>query len=231
MKLAASQGASEHVTTSAPVRGDEVEVVAGDVQTQRVVGKLEADETTRDTAKLEGGLVRDDLDEGWVGLVLAGHAARLDVLEVSVHPDSAAHGSVTDNPVQVVAENLEVHRRGEYLGHVRLEDGHHGERGPHLSVDRVSFTIRLYLVEAAVEADHLSVEGVERAKAEISVSPEFGDADVPLVSSLQQGIDGRSLKQRMIETLLPSQILLSKVLDVQSTHQRAIDRHKAHPLS
>ena len=90
VELATNQLASEHVTTGAPVRGNEVEVVAGDIQTLRVVGKPEADETTRDIVKLEGGLVFDDLYEGWVGLALAGHAARLDVLEAPIHPDSGA---------------------------------------------------------------------------------------------------------------------------------------------
>ena len=99
-KLATNKSASEHVTTGTPVRGNEVEVIAGDIQTLRVVRKPEADKTTRDLVKLEGGLGLDDLYKGWVGLVLAGHAARLDALEAPIHPDSGANGSSTDNPVQ-----------------------------------------------------------------------------------------------------------------------------------
>src|SRR5215208_6609233 len=170
IELAASQPASEHVTTGAPVGGNEVEVVAGDVQTLRVVGKPEADETTGDIVKLEGGLVFDDLYEGWVGLALARHAARLDELEVPIHPDSGAHGAPTDNPVQVVAKCLEVHRHGKGLGRIRLEDRHHGERGPGPSFDSVGSSVGLYLVEAAVQADHLAVESVERAQPEISTT-------------------------------------------------------------
>src|SRR5215203_4005635 len=111
IELAASQPASEHVTACAPIRGDEVEVVAGNVQTLRVVGEPEADEATRDVVKLEGGLVLDDLCEGRVGLVLAGHAARLDVLEASVHPDGAARRGSTDDPVKVVTKSRKVNRR------------------------------------------------------------------------------------------------------------------------
>src|SRR5687767_12270948 len=59
VELATNQPASEHMTAGAPVRSDEVEVVAGDVQTLRVVGKPEADEATRDVVKLKGGLVLD----------------------------------------------------------------------------------------------------------------------------------------------------------------------------
>jgi hypothetical protein len=104
----------------------------------------------------------------------------------------------------VVTKSLEVHRSGERLGRVRLEDGHHGERGLRLSVDGVSLAVSLYLVEATVETDHLAVEGVERAEAEISAILKFGEADIALVSSLQQGVDGRSLEQRMMEVLVPS---------------------------
>jgi hypothetical protein len=215
------------MTTGAPVRGDEVEVVAGDVQTLRVVGKPEADQTSRDVAKLEGGLVLDDLYEGWVGLALAGHAARPDVLEVSVYADGAAHRSPTDNSVQVVTERLEAHRHGQRLGRIRLEDGDHGEWGPGSPFDSVGPSVGLYLVEAAVQADHLAVESVERAQSEISTIPEFGEADVALVFSLQQGIDGRSLEERMVEVLVPTEIPLPKVLDMQRTHQRGIDRHQA----
>src|SRR5215213_4167536 len=135
------------MTAGAPIRGDEVKVVAGDVQTLGVVGKPEADETSRDVVKLEGGLVFDDLYEGRVGLALAGHAARLDVLEAPIHPDSAAHGSPTYNPVQVVTKSLEVHRHGKCLGRIRFEDGNHGERGPGLVVDSVGSSVGLYLVE------------------------------------------------------------------------------------
>ena len=229
-KLATNQPASEHVTTGAPVGSDEVEVVTGDVQTLRVIGKPEADETTRDIVKLEGGLVFDDLYEGWVGLALAGHAARLDVLEARIHPNCGAHGSPTDNPVQMVTKSPEVHRRGKCLGRIRLEVGNHGERGPGPPFDSVGSSVGLYLVEVAVQADHLAVEGVERAQAEISTILEFGEADVALVFSLQQGIDGRSLEQGVVEVLVSSKVPLPKVLDMQRTHQCGIDRHQAPPL-
>jgi len=230
VELATNQLASEHVTTGTPVRGNEVEVVAGDIQTLRVVGKPEADETTRDIVKLEGGLVFDDLYEGWVGLALAGHAARLDVLEAPIYPDSGAYCSPTDNPVHVITKALEAHLYGEPPGEVRLEERHYGERGPRLSVDGISPPIRPYLVEGAVQADHLAVERVERAQAEISITLEFGEADVALVFSLQQGIDGRSLEQRVVEVLVTTEVPLPEVLDMQRTHQRGIDRHQAPPL-
>ena len=229
IKLATGQPALEHVTAGAPVRGDEVEVVSGDVQPLRVVWKPEAHEAARDLAKLEGRLILDDLYEGRVGPALAGHAARLDVIEASVHPDGATRRATTDDLVQVVTKGLEIHRHGKRSRRIRLEDGHHGERGSSISVDGIGSTIRLYLVEAAVETDHLSVEGVERAEAEISTTLELSEADVALVFSLHKGVDGRSLEERVVEVFIPSEVLLPEILDVQRTYQRAIDWHQAHP--
>ena len=83
---------------------------------------------------------------------------------------------------------------------VRIGSPRRRESG--LSVDSVGTSVGLYLEEGAVEADHLSVESVERAQSEISTIPEFSEADVALVLSLQQGIDGRSLEQRMVEVLV-----------------------------
>jgi hypothetical protein len=73
VKLATNQPASKHVTTSASVGGDEVEVVARDIETLRVVGRPEAYETSRDVVKVEGGLVLDDLYER-VGRACVGEA-------------------------------------------------------------------------------------------------------------------------------------------------------------
>src|SRR5215211_8449249 len=171
----------------------------------------------------------DDLCERRVGLVLARHAAHLDIIEAPVHADGAARRATTDDPVQVITKSLEVHWLGQRLRCVRLEDGYDGERGFGLVVDGVSHPVRLYLVEVTVEADHLSVEGVERAEAEISILPEFGEADIALVLCFQQGVDGRCLKERVVEMLVPSEVPLPEILDVQRTHERAIDRHQAYP--
>jgi hypothetical protein len=67
-----------------------VKVVARDVYPLGVVGETEAQEASPDTVELEGGLALDNLGKGWVGLALAGHAARLDVVEVSVYADGVA---------------------------------------------------------------------------------------------------------------------------------------------
>ena len=111
-KLASGQPAPEHVATGAPVRGDEVEMVAGYVQTLGVVGEAEADEASRDIAKLEGGLVFDDVYEKRIRLSLAGYAARLDVLELPVHPDGAAACSLQEI-VYATAETVKIYQRVE----------------------------------------------------------------------------------------------------------------------
>jgi hypothetical protein len=35
----------------------------------------------------------------------------------------------------------------------------------------------------------------------------------------------------VVEVLIPTEVPLPKVLDMQRTHQRSIDRHQAHPAS
>src|SRR5215218_1071210 len=103
-KFAVSQQELEDVAAGAPVRGYEVEVVAGDVQALGVAGEAEADEAARDVVELEGGLMFDDLREGRVGPALAGYAARLDVVEVPLDPDSVARSLAADEPVQARTE-------------------------------------------------------------------------------------------------------------------------------
>jgi len=224
-KLAPGQPELEDVPAGAPVRGYEVEVVAGGVQTLGVAGEAEADEAARAVVELEGGLMFDDLREGRVGLALAGYAARLDVVEVPLDPDGVARGLAAHEQIQARTERLEVQRRGERLGQVRLEEGHDGERRPHPSVDGVGPSIRLHLVEAAVEGDHLFVQRLERAQTEISAILELGEADVAVVLPLQQRVYGRGLEERVVETLIPAEILLLEVLDVQRADQGGIYGH------
>lgn len=59
--LAADDPARQHVPAGAPVVGDEVEVVPGNVQAPGVIREPEADEAPRDVAQLEGGLGLYDL--------------------------------------------------------------------------------------------------------------------------------------------------------------------------
>jgi hypothetical protein len=84
----------------------------------------------------------------------------LDPVEAAVHPDGAAPGLVAYETIQVLAKGSKVHRRRKGSADVRLKGRHDGERRPRPLIHRVSPPIRLYLVEAAVEGDHLSVQRV-----------------------------------------------------------------------
>src|SRR5215216_6036263 len=128
--------------------------------------------------------------------------------------------------MQARTEHLEVHRRGERLGQVRLEEGHDGERRPRPSVDGVGPPVRPHLIEATVEGDHLSVQRLERAQTEIPAIPELGEADVAVVLPLQQRVYGRGLEERVVGALIPAEVSLLEVLDVQRTDQGGIYGHR-----
>jgi hypothetical protein len=169
--------------------------------------------------------VLDDLGEGRVRLALAGDAARLDVLEAAVEADGAARGLVADEPVEEGAEAVEVRRRGERPGDGRLEEGDDGERRARPGLDLVGPPVRLHLVEAAVEGDHLPVERLERPEAEIPAASELLEVDVPVVLPMKQGVDGRGLEEGVMGTSPHDEVLLLQVFDVQRAHERGIYGH------
>ena len=99
---AAGYLALEQVPAGVPILGDEVEVVARYVKSPDVVWEAKADEAAPDVVKLEGRLVLGRLDEGRVGLMLAEHAARLYVAEVTVDANGVTPRSVGgDNFIQL----------------------------------------------------------------------------------------------------------------------------------
>jgi hypothetical protein len=54
------------------------------------------------------------------------------------------------------------------------------------------------LIEFAVEGNHLAIESLEGAEAEITVIPELADGDRALVDPLDQRPRGRDLEQRRV---------------------------------
>jgi hypothetical protein len=90
---------------------------------------------------------------------------------------------------------------GQALIDRRLETGDDGERGALLRVDPLDPPIDVGAEELAVERDHLAVEVVESAEAEIAVLGQFGEAEIPLEGPLEQGADRRSLEEDVWLTL------------------------------
>src|SRR3954453_8689226 len=174
-----------------------MEVVTGDVQALGVVGEPETHEATPEVAQFEDGLVLHALQERGVRFVLAGHAPGFDVLEAPVRPDGAADARVEES-VYAGTEAGEI-RSVERSGQVRLEKGHDGERWLRAPIDRLHRSVGSYLVEAAVEGDHLPIQCLERPEAEVAALPQLREADVTVVVAVEQGVDGRGLEQGVVE--------------------------------
>ena len=78
---------------------------------------------------------------------------------------------------------------------LRLEPGHHRER--RLRPGAIGWTtpVDVGAEELAVEGDHLAVEPVQRAQAEVAVLGQLGEAEVAVVGAVEQGADRRGLEE------------------------------------
>ncbi|HEY1356310.1 MAG TPA: hypothetical protein VGF09_08335 [Solirubrobacterales bacterium] len=65
-----------------------------------------------------------------------------------------------------------------------------------------------------LERDHLAVEPVQRAEAELAVLGQLGEAEVALVGALEQGADRRGLEED-VGIALGVQFALAHRLDVK----------------
>jgi hypothetical protein len=162
--------------------------------------------------------------------VLPWHAAGLDVVEVTVNPNGVADGPVFHDPIQVGTKGRKVAYGGKRPEEIRLKEGHDSERGLAPFVYRIDTSVRPHLVEVAVEGDHLPIQRVERAEAEIPAILQFSKANVAFVLSIEQGFDGRCLKEGVVGVLVLPEALPFEVLDVQRADQCGIDGHLA-PLA
>jgi hypothetical protein len=59
------------------------------------------------------------------------------------------------------------------------------------------FPVRLYLVKGMVQNDHFSIEHIESSDAEIAVLPEIMNTHRAAVTSRQESMDGRVLKNNV----------------------------------
>jgi hypothetical protein len=84
--------------------------------------------------------------------VLAGHAARLYVAEVTVDTNGVARRNIAGNYfIQMRKKSRIIPRSSELPDLLRLEERHDGERGLHPLVDLVRSPVRLDLIEGAVQ--------------------------------------------------------------------------------
>jgi hypothetical protein len=85
--------------------------------------------------------------------------------------------------------------------------------------------VRVGAQELAVEDDQLAVAGIERAEAEIAAAAQLGEADVAVVSSVQERGEGGGLKQLVIARFGPA-VFVAERLDVERSDQPLVDGHQ-----
>ena len=107
---------------------------------------------------------------------------------------------------------------------LRFKPDHDRERrqGAWLNLD--DRAVEVGAIEAPVEGDHLPVERVQGAEAEIAVPGELSEADVPFVGPIEQGADRRGLKQH-VGLVLGVYLILAKGLDERLV--TALHEHQA----
>jgi hypothetical protein len=140
-------------------------------------------------------LVGDHLAERTVGRPLAGNRARPDQLELAVHPHRRGARTRRHPLVEGGNQGVVVERAVELELDLRLEPDDDRERRQGAWLNLVDRAVDVGPVEAPVEGDHLSVERVQGAEAEIAVLGELGEADVALVGAVEEGADRRGLKR------------------------------------
>ena len=205
----------EHVAAAAAVGADEVQVVAADLDPLGVAGKAEAEHRPLDVGQLEDVLVGDHLGQRPVGRALARHRAGADEREAAVEAQGAGGGPGGDQLVEA-GQQLVVRALGrrQPLVDRRLEAGDDRERRPLPRADPVDPPVDVGAEELAVERDHLAVEVVQRAEAEVAVLGQLGEAEVAVVGALEQGADRRGLEED-VRLALAVQVGAAHRLDVQ----------------
>src|ERR1039458_8640886 len=81
---------------------------------------------------------------------------------------------------------------------VGLEKAHSCKWRAHRILDGMRVAVGAHLEDLAVELDHLAVESVEGAQAEIAVSLQFAHRHVAGGRTFHQGVYGRGLKYGLV---------------------------------
>lgn len=193
---------------------DEVQVVAADLDPLRVGREAEADQGAADVAQLEDVLLGDDLGQRPVRRFLPWHGAEAERIEAAVDSYRAGSGVVADQLVKPLQQLLVREGPGEGRVDLRLEPGDDREGGPRAGGHGMDAALDVGPVEATVERDHLAIETVQRAQPEVAVLGQLAEAEVAVVSAVEQGGDGRGLEED-VRLALPVQVRPSHRLDVE----------------
>ena len=101
-------------------------------------------------------------------------------------------------PVQLSGQLGEVASVFQRCSLIHLKAGHSGKGSGHISLHRIGHSVRLDLVVVPIQGDHLSIQGIECAYAEVALGHEVIEAVKAVKDPLHQGIDGRDLEEDVI---------------------------------
>src|SRR6188474_2949507 len=147
---------------------DEVEMKAADLDPLDVFGKAEAEHRPGQIEQLEDMLLGDDLGQRPVGRGLAGNRAGADELEASIKSDRTGGSPGGYQLVESRQQLFVAERSVEALIDLGLEVGDHCERRSRRRLHLAHRPIDVGAIEAPVEGNHLPVQSVQRAEAQIA---------------------------------------------------------------
>jgi hypothetical protein len=215
----------EDVAAASAVVADEVEVVAGDLDPLDVGRETEAEHRAGHVPQLEDVLVGDDLGQRPVGRALGRHRAGADEVEVPVETDGAGSCSLRNESVEPRQQLLMAELPLKLLVDLRLELSNDRERRLRLGGDPADVAIDVGAEELAVEGDHLAVEPVQCSQPEVAVLGQFGEAEVTVEGTVEQGADRRGLEEN-VRVALFVQLGAAHRLDVEGPDP-ALVQHRA----
>jgi hypothetical protein len=113
------------------------------------------------------------------------------------HLDRAGRVLHLGHPADRAFERVDIERARRRQGAVGVEERHDGEGRSQGVFDTIHVASRRGAVDDAVDDDHLAVERVERADAEVAVRSQLAAGRRALVVAFHQRRDDRHLPHRL----------------------------------
>jgi len=150
-----------------------VEVVSWDIEALGEFRCPDANHRTGGIGKLEDRLILDCISQAWIRLLLLGNTPGLDVGEGPVDPhciESIPGGQLL---IQLAGKLCEVAGISNCYVLIGFKVGHCGKGRGHIALHRIGHAVRLNLIVIPVQGDHLTIERIEGAYAEIALGLEI----------------------------------------------------------
>ena len=175
------------------VIGDEVFVVAGNVNALHMLRRAKPHQYPFALVEAENGLVVEHVGHRPVGRRLARYGAGMGVAKMAVDTQGAEQIIGGDLPVDNVVQLFAADRFIKRFAVLRLKPGHHREGRTLLHAGFAGAAVGAQLVNLAAKRDQLAVQFIKGAQAEIAVGEQIGDGGIALINAAQQRAHQRSL--------------------------------------